>query len=194
MLDKDPSARPTLLEVSGVLASVRDAKLRRTSKQLAILAPRARSVLPFAAVAAGALALGGAIAFRVIERRTPPAVIQAPVVVAEPEKAAPKEVAPPAPAAPVLPTVLVVRVEAPGAQLTVDGKPARIEEGVARITAIAPGRHHVVVRAPGWHTVRRDVSLEKGATEELPIQMKPAAEAKGKRPASGDYTLDPFAD
>ncbi len=69
----------------------------------------------------------------------------------------------------VLRAGLVVRVEAPGARITVDGEVVTSADGSVDVT---PGRHVVRVTAPGHQDHEEAVQVDGGATVTLVVRMR----------------------
>jgi hypothetical protein len=64
-------------------------------------------------------------------------------------------------------TRLLIIAEAPGAQVWVDG----VEVSGTLIREVTPGKHRVVVRAPGYHEAQRDVVAVAGELIPVPMQL-----------------------
>ena len=139
MLDKDANGRPTLEEVKSVLLSVRAAPQPRPSQIMpAVARPDPRRLLPFVAVAVGALALGAAVAFRMMERKpAPPPPPTQPVAAAPENKPAP---ASPAPSWPTPRKPATSASRAPPAPIASSASAARPRGSRSRTTATRPER------------------------------------------------------
>lgn len=64
-------------------------------------------------------------------------------------------------------TRLLIIAEAPGARVWVDG----VEVNGTLIRDVAPGKHRVTVRAPGFHDAQRDVVAVAGELIPVPMQL-----------------------
>jgi hypothetical protein len=95
---------------------------------------------------------------------------------------------PPAPiAAKAASTRLLIIAEAPGAQVSVDG----VDVSGTPIYEVAPGKHRIVVRAPGYHAAQREVVAVAGELIPVPMEL---AELPGvvevDAPASSEIFVD----
>jgi hypothetical protein len=88
-----------------------------------------------------------------------------PLVAAAPAPGAPAP--PPAEEVKAPSTRLLIIAEAPGAQVWVDGA---LVSGTL-IRDVAPGKHRVTVRAPGFHDAQRDVVAVAGELIPVPMQL-----------------------
>src|SRR5262249_41005991 len=82
---------------------------------------------------------------------------------------APEPVVAAAPAAPRA-GILIVRVDAPEAQLLVDGEARRLGGGVWSAPVV--GHHRIFAAAPDRGSVSFDVDVEAGRTVEVPIGLR----------------------
>jgi hypothetical protein len=64
-------------------------------------------------------------------------------------------------------TRLLIIAEAPGAQISIDG----VEASGTLIHEVAPGKHRVAVRAPGYHAAQRDVVAVAGELIPVPMEL-----------------------
>jgi len=82
---------------------------------------------------------------------------------------------------------LVVRVDASGARLFVDGRAVPLDVRSARIE-LAAAEHELSLGAPGRKRIARRVRIEPGATLELDLPL--ARETRGDRSSDPDYLVD----
>ena len=165
--------------------------------------PRLRRIA-FGVAALGMLFLCAAL----VERPTPllpelTALAATPMPVVA-RAAEPTVAAPPAVAAPTR-GILIVRVDAPEAQLLVDGEARRLDRGVWSAPAV--GRHRIFAAAPDHGSVSFEVDVEAGRTVEVPMALtavrpkprptpaapaKPRARSAASAPPDDFHTIDPW--
>jgi hypothetical protein len=64
----------------------------------------------------------------------------------------------------------VIFSEAPGARIAVDGE---LRSGSPAVVEVAPGKHQVVVEAPGFHPLQREVTAISGELIPVPVALAP---------------------
>jgi serine/threonine protein kinase len=91
-----------------------------------------------------------------------------------------------------------IRIDVPGAKLTIDGKPFVVTDGFAH-APLEHGKHRVVVTASGHRRFDRTIDVTS-TLPPLTVRLAPSrAAGQGSAVGSGsaadtkDYTLDPFA-
>lgn len=213
LLAKDPSARPTLPEVRAAIDRIEPTpKLPARTSELGRMAgeslplsrpshrPRRRRI------AVGIAALGMLFLCAALVERPTPLLPELTALAATPMPVAGRAPEPTVAAAPV-PTrgILIVRVDAPEAQLLVDGEVRRLDRGVWSAPAV--GRHRIFAAAPDHGSVSFDVDVEAGRTVEVPMALTalrpiphptPAAPAKRRvrsvaaAPPDDFHTIDPW--
>jgi serine/threonine-protein kinase len=170
MLEKDPSRRPTLEEVRGILVDpsrrLTPLPSRTSAYNLTPLAqPPARRRWPIY-VLAGVAALGlGVLTWKLVggngDAREQGATAVAPV--APPQRAEVATPPPPAPPVPATPAPATLDIHVSGSKdavILVDGK--EWGRGSTVKVEVPPGDHEVVVRAPGRAPQAQHVTLAAG--------------------------------
>ena len=103
-----------------------------------------------------------------------------------------------------MPATLVVRVNAPGARIELDGRAAGAAGRKVRVTH--GGLHQLVVSAPHFRSLKRALRVDSGAEVQLdlaldrvgartsgPTHVAPAPAHPSSRPRNRDDMIDPFA-
>jgi serine/threonine protein kinase len=195
MLSKEPDGRPSLQQVRAVFES----SLRSIAPSMGIPeGPRPRKErkwLPWVGAASVVTVIVGGALFGYL--RTRPVAV--PPVVTSPTPIAPTPIPTRTPTATkdvVVSSTIVVRAP-DGARVNIDGREYIAEAGAVRV-AVEAGEHELVVtaRRKSFHD---RVRVAPGATAEVRALFKaatrpvePAKPKEPEKPATGDYTLDPF--
>jgi serine/threonine protein kinase len=214
MLEKDPVRRPSLEEIRSCIR-----ELRGTPEPLemadtgpnAVLPVSPRAYLPtehelplpppgrrrsrlgrVAAVSALmiAAAIGAGLYGRVRLQRRAPAGGVGSGPLAPIDSPPPRIIAPTV--TPIAAGRLVVRIDASGARMLLDGKPVDVDGRIARIDVPSPGQHDLALSAPGRKRIVRMVTVEPGATLELDLSLPREARSAADHRNDPDYLMDPF--
>jgi hypothetical protein len=101
------------------------------------------------------------------------------------------------------PATLLVTVNAPGARIELDGKLVVSGARAARVRLPRPGAHRLVVGAPHYRTLRRDVDVRGGGDQRVDVTLDPTTPGAtppeavpdlppSPRPHHRDDMIDPF--
>jgi hypothetical protein len=87
------------------------------------------------------------------------------------------------------PATLLVTVNAPGARIELDGKLVVSGARAARVRLPRPGAHRLVVGAPHYRTLHREVDVRGGGDQRVDVTLDPTT--PGATPAAGVPDLPP---
>ena len=209
MLEKDPSRRPSLEEVRGILVDPSRRLTPLPSRMQSIagmpIAPPAPRwpIFLIAIIAAGGL---GVLTWKLVSDRTEKSTSSAAVVPAEPvevsmAKPEPVQPPPPAPAPAPAPVRGTLEVKVNGARdstILVDGE--EWGRGASLKVELEAGEHTVTVKPPGRPTISQKVEIHGGAINSIAVVVPPPQATRvirvptkkdGPKPKGDDDLLTP---